>query len=225
MTKFFPLSIIIILLLISVFSSCKKGENDPVLSLKSRKARLCQTWKVTREEGISRYNEYGHYTYSNSCDFSYDGNYKLIHVYGENPIISTAQVAEYTPYDETYSQYCTDYYTFHKDGTFEYTSSNTTTTEKTEYKGIWVFLSADNSMHTKNKEAIRLTYNSCYSTNSSGTSSSDFPDHFLQTKTILIDELKSKDLTLIQDESIDYSSYYWTSNTKEKSTIKLTSVK
>ena len=43
------------MVLVANLSSCKKGENDPFLSLKSRKARLCGEWTVTKSEGTSSY--------------------------------------------------------------------------------------------------------------------------------------------------------------------------
>ena len=47
---------IFIILFIGIFiipsiNSCKKGDGDPVISFKSRDARLCQTWVLTKIEG------------------------------------------------------------------------------------------------------------------------------------------------------------------------------
>jgi hypothetical protein len=45
------LSIIIVIALASTtFHSCKKGENDPLLSIKSRDARIVGTWKLTSSD-------------------------------------------------------------------------------------------------------------------------------------------------------------------------------
>jgi hypothetical protein len=39
-------NLLLILSVLAVFTSCKKGDNDPFLSLKSRKGRLSGDWKV-----------------------------------------------------------------------------------------------------------------------------------------------------------------------------------
>ena len=39
-------NLLLILALVAAFTSCKKGENDPFLSLKSRKGRLAGDWIV-----------------------------------------------------------------------------------------------------------------------------------------------------------------------------------
>ena len=44
----FMLSVLMVLV-----SSCKKGENDPFVSLKSRDARITAKWKLTKIEGTS----------------------------------------------------------------------------------------------------------------------------------------------------------------------------
>jgi len=43
--------ILTVAMAVPMFQSCKKGENDPFLSIKSRKARLCQDWKLVAAEG------------------------------------------------------------------------------------------------------------------------------------------------------------------------------
>ena len=49
---------IILLALPIVFSGCKKGPEDPFLSFRSRKARVCGTWTVTnlRSEVVRKQN-------------------------------------------------------------------------------------------------------------------------------------------------------------------------
>ena len=48
--KIFAL-LMLVILVSPAFNSCKKGENDPAISLKSRDGRLAQTWKLTGIEG------------------------------------------------------------------------------------------------------------------------------------------------------------------------------
>lgn len=54
------------ILLIPGLNSCKKGEGDPAISFKSRDARLCQTWVLTKIEGTKVSNGI-------STTFSYNG--------------------------------------------------------------------------------------------------------------------------------------------------------
>lgn len=53
----------IVLILALSFGACKKGENDPFLSLKTRKGRLSGNWKVT-------FADYSH----NDSTWTYDGS-------------------------------------------------------------------------------------------------------------------------------------------------------
>ena len=48
--KSLSLAIAILVVLPIVFSGCKKGPEDPFLSFRSRKARVCGTWTVTNFE-------------------------------------------------------------------------------------------------------------------------------------------------------------------------------
>jgi hypothetical protein len=52
--SFFCFSIASLLL----FSDCKKGEDDPLLSLRTRKARLAGEWRLLEGEATIRYNYY-----------------------------------------------------------------------------------------------------------------------------------------------------------------------
>ena len=47
----FVLALLFVSLLI--FNNCKKGENDPFLSLKSRDARITSTWKLVKSENTT----------------------------------------------------------------------------------------------------------------------------------------------------------------------------
>ena len=49
MKKIITLSILLIISTITV-QSCKKGENDPLFSLRTRTNRLSGNWKVVKEE-------------------------------------------------------------------------------------------------------------------------------------------------------------------------------
>jgi hypothetical protein len=81
----------------TVLTGCKKGENDPFLSLKSRDARITESWKLVSVEGTANdngtlatdtydgtiwswtYGSFnGSYAYSLSIDISKDGTYQSV---------------------------------------------------------------------------------------------------------------------------------------------------
>jgi hypothetical protein len=59
-----------IIFLISVFSSCKKGPDDPLVSLRSRKARLAGEWRLS--SATVKINYFDHVTFER-----YNLNYKM----------------------------------------------------------------------------------------------------------------------------------------------------
>jgi hypothetical protein len=74
-TKSLFLSLVFGLLLFTTFQSCKKYEDGPALSFRSRTARLCNTWKVdnykvNESDFTSLVSDY-------SETFSKDGNYSF----------------------------------------------------------------------------------------------------------------------------------------------------
>lgn len=103
MNKPFACTIILLVLLVS----CKKSENDPLISIYSREKRLCQDWELVETYGtFSKYDIFGQKLYvyarltykdshlilkspdiSESFDFSFnlnigkDGNYSYVESY------------------------------------------------------------------------------------------------------------------------------------------------
>ena len=74
----------VILLITGLYSGCKKGDEDPLFSILSRKARVCGNWKVT--EGrvsygtpdiieIDDYSEFGHIAINLILQGSITGSY------------------------------------------------------------------------------------------------------------------------------------------------------
>ena len=80
---------------LTVTEACKKGENDPAISLKSRKGRLKGEWKLTSGEVIAVFTISGN---STTTTTTYDGSNETI---GSNTP---------TPYTLSYK--------FEKDGTY-----------------------------------------------------------------------------------------------------------
>jgi hypothetical protein len=64
------LFLLIVLIALPALQSCKKGENDPLISFRSRDARLIGSWKLVKVEGSYDRVQGGNHTYST---FTYDG--------------------------------------------------------------------------------------------------------------------------------------------------------
>lgn len=119
-----------------LLSGCKKGENDPFLSLRSRKARICGEFNVTSYESVYK-------------DPSTNQSRTEILNNGVMTITETDQNGTYTesfPYSAEYA--------FYKDGTFM------TSVKSDAYsmliKGAWFFVGKNKDADLKNKEAIGM---------------------------------------------------------------------
>lgn len=56
-------------------NSCKKGDNDPFLSLASRDARITEVWKLTDyEKTTTNLTTFGEVSYENTTTYTYDGS-------------------------------------------------------------------------------------------------------------------------------------------------------
>lgn len=111
--------IIVGTLLLSVaISACKKGENDPSLSLRTRKARVAGEWKVTSGKGSSQQN--GPWGASTSS-WTFDGT------------TYSTTIGTGAPYAESRMME----FTFEKDG--KYQMVDTWDGTKVTYEGDWNF--------------------------------------------------------------------------------------
>ncbi len=133
MKKVFFLMLIAILAL-PVFQSCKKGENDPAISFLSRKARLVGEWKLTSG------NRQVVYSNGETETYTYDGAL-VVHE-------STGDPTETTVYTRTF--------TIYKDGVF--TSARFEGNNQYYEEGVWYFGPRSKDLDLKNKETV------CFST-------------------------------------------------------------
>ncbi|MBP7497934.1 MAG: hypothetical protein KA792_09755 [Bacteroidales bacterium] len=176
-----------VFLTIFVFQSCKKGEDDPFLSLWSRKHRLTGKWKVKEL--------YASITYTDSTlkqtlrgSIKFNGNYM--------EIISGTAVQSY-PYYESL--------TINRDGTFnqEIISNNI----KQNVKGIWYWVGKNKDIGLKNKEAVSFVG---FIINS-GTFSSNYSSiSIAPTNTLIIKELRNNELVISYNYTqSDSKGYYY----------------
>lgn len=162
-----------VLLLTTVFTACKKGENDPFLSLRSRKARIAGEWNL----------DYAEYVHSNTL--ANTTTTESISFYDQTEVtVNSTQVSGSTINYEVLSSPCTVKLTIEKDGT--YTQVKTKNNEVTTTTGTWIFLKKNDENDLKNKEAILLTETSI--TDPSGTTTTTG----IAGKVYTIDQLRNK---------------------------------
>lgn len=115
-------------LIITTIMSCKKGENDPFISVRSRDARITGTWKLTSME-------------STEIETQSDGS------------TSTTETST-TTYDGTYINYSGEYFnpnTFAMDDTtYSYTYTHEMNIEKDGTYSVSVLEDGDNEVYTSN---------------------------------------------------------------------------
>lgn len=133
------LAIILIPLAIMItISECKKGEDDPFISLRSRKARVAGEWNISKSISTT--------TSGNPtviCTTSYDGSTEISTCGTSNPSVR-AVVNEVT---------------FEKDGTLRWHTETTPaggTKVTSDYEGIWNFNSGVGEL--KKKEQISFYF-------------------------------------------------------------------
>ncbi len=179
--------IIVIALTAPFFTACKKGENDPGLSIKSRTSRLTGEWELTEMERTSTS------TYSGTSSTS------ITTFNGSNMTSTSGSYTSTSIYSETIE--------IMKDGTYKSNTNQTYTESGNIYtnssEGTWAWVSGNKEDEYKNKERICFTTTSSTSTSSYGGSSStsifsadgDNNDLYVMK----IDELSSKTLVFTRE--------------------------
>lgn len=183
-----PLSILL-------FSACKKGENDPFLSLRSRKARVAGEWTVTKISSTQTNVSNGT---TDVMVISYDGQ-----SYHETVTSTTGGVSQTSSSTSTVSLKLT----LEKDGT--YTETYVENGDTQVIKGTWIFLAKSKENDLKNKEAILLTETSHESNSGSNVQTG------LDGQTFVIDQLKNKEMVWTSTSS--YTSNDGSSGSSESS--------
>ena len=144
---------------------CRKGENDPLFSLRTRKARITGVWKL--QSGTYSYDSPGTY----NLEVEYDGANATERLNGT--------VKNSYPF--------TISFTINKDFTFERVTDENRF-RKIE-KGSWFFNKKSKKLDLKNKEAIVLSISSIESSGKTTTFGGARADEIL-----IIDMLKNDEL-------------------------------
>ena len=180
-----------------VLSSCKKGEDDPFLSLRSRKARIEGTWTLTSFE--SRQTSTSSSGTSVTTTFFDSGTETHTQTLSPTgfPATTTTDVSNYT-----------EQFIFEKDGTYVRTHTDSDGVMTT--KGTWFFLGKSKENEIKNKEAIYLTEtNTTYDGASTAYTG-------LVGQTLIIKQLKNEEMVLTSSSTTTGEDY---SNSQESVTV------
>lgn len=186
-------ALLLIFLPSALFISCKKGENDPAISFRSRKARIVGDWKL--DKGTNKYT-----SESFNVTTTFNGT-------------SGTEVTNSITRNFTYIYELS----FRKDGTFSYHSSQTfegATPEIYKFEGQWSFARKNKAGNLKNKESILLTYISGTYT-SDGVTSSGSQSKPTDGELYIIDQL---DHELMVIKSVSTTSYASNTNVSESKT-------
>jgi len=183
---------ITIVLFISViaFSGCKKGEDDPGISFRSRTARFAGEWTLTSMDKTtiqtsSYYSSTTHETYNGSTLTN------VFTVEGLSPQTTTRS------YVETFNT--------EKDGTYKFTKVDDGDTYAEA--GNWMWLDENDNMDIENKEAVLLTATKIIEGDDSDTYSGKSN---LDGNVMLLKRLANKEMVVL----IEYSSTDSDGNTK-----------
>jgi hypothetical protein len=204
--KKLKLSILALLAIAAVAPSCKKGEEDPALSLSSRKSRFAGEWKVSTYEetstGTTTYNN-ANPVYTSTTTGTSSIKDGALSASSTNTSTQTGS----TPSTNTATGTATEYtYTFEKDGTWKakrsikitagsntFGGSTTTSaanyTETYEWEGTWQFLGKNKSQELKNKEAVVLSIlKETYSDLDISTANSQYSSSSANSRTWAVNE-------------------------------------
>ena len=166
-----------------IVPSCRKGENDPLISLRTRKARVTGLWKL--ESGTYNYVSPGII----NLEVEYDGENATERLNGK--------------FKEAY-----DYsieFKISKNNTFErvIVARGFSKTEK----GNWFFNKKSKELGLKNKEAIILSFTSVESSGITTTYSGARSDEILVIDRLKNDELIFKDEKTFSSTTTDTEKY------------------
>lgn len=183
------IALLVAVFALPTFNSCKKGENDPGISLNSRKSRLVGEWKLTAGTAVE-----------NDASTIYNYSYN-----GSTCVVSGSGNASWS-YTESMS--------IKKDGTFILTIFDDG--DQSVLEGNWYFLGANKDEDIKDKEAVDFVYTKWTQTPSGGTPSVVTFTGFFNGNmpyngfgfTWLLDQLKSKEIIVKHKSSITGTSTY-----------------
>lgn len=198
-------AIAIIIIFSSSYIGCKKGDGDPFISLKSRKARVEGDWKVTMYKATGSYSSGGSSPNTQSYSETYDGTTWTTNVTSNGTVLTPSSSAV------TYT------YSFTKDGTYkmhkdELPAGGTTKTIRDE-EGTWNFLAGVGD--AKNKEFLSLIVTKSTIVSGNVTSTNIYDTRTGSVSTWQINTLKNKEMVVQWDNNYSDDSGYKDDDTYE----------
>jgi len=156
------------------FTACKKGENDPGISLASRTGRLVGKWNMTK-------GEIKETSGGTTTTETFEGT-----AYTYNPGGGSAITGTFVGTIE-----------FEKGGVYTITQTRTIGGTAVTYtdKGNWSWVGKNKEQDLKNKEAVYLASTS-FTSNSGGTTTTSTWTNPVDGSIWLIDQLKSKEMII-----------------------------
>jgi hypothetical protein len=186
-------------------ASCKKGENDPALSLRSRTARLTGEWKVSSSTFTST-NSNGLASSTNTS--SYDGVVENFTFYvAGQPVVGTINYA----YDMT----------FNKDGSFLITTTYDNGFIET-VAGSWAFMGKNKAAEIKNKELVVLSNKVITEKSGNNNYTEMYKGTFMTSDYLILDRLSNNEIIITIDETNNSTSTGNTNSSSRKGTLTLT---
>lgn len=193
------------LVVLSIFQSCKKGDNDPLIALQTRKARLVNHWKA---EKIERKIDVI-YTNVDDTDSTITQNIIFENNYEVNTTAIQGVTFDTTFIDSMLMQYEIK---INKDGSYVQDIIDQTNYTIETIEGNWIFLGKSEKENLKNKEAILLTTTKRLTSDGTNTNIINYTD--LDGVTIVLDRLKNDELitvvekSFIDDTGLQSGTYY-----------------
>jgi hypothetical protein len=197
---------IVLVVMAGIFMfGCKKGANDPFLSLQSRTARITGVWDLTSADFQKIYNDGGN---TETYHFSFDGTQMSRTLDGDGDTFDYSEKI-----------------TINKDGTFTFekeeedlywkyhieTFSWESGIYKTTVTGVWYFLDGNNALEVKNKERVAFLQQTVKVVDPDGnTNIDDYSGRSNANETIfLLDRLANKEIVTLYDyqETVDSETY------------------
>ncbi|MFH2142767.1 MAG: hypothetical protein ABIJ97_10110 [Bacteroidota bacterium] len=233
--------ILVVLAIPFIVTSCKKGENDPFISLKSRNARLVGEWKIS-ESTVSNTSNYTYdgstYTQTTSTVGSENVNdisYTSTETVTETFTVGSNSTTTITTTTGT-GTISTNKITFEKDGVFKMEEIKTINFKETVegqsgisewsestnslMNGIWYWAAENKTIETKNKEVIVFQITSSFYSytktgdqTGDGSSTQTYTGNDCPQMHYKIDKLTSKDMVIMEDDSYASGDYSSTSST------------
>jgi hypothetical protein len=174
--KNIKLLLLFVILISTILPSCKKGENDPFLTLRARKARITGEWRLT--SGLATY--------------FYNDTIQTLNYFGSSVAIDYSTINNGTFATENVSY--SEKWTIKKDNSFiiiknfPYYSLTIT--------GLWNFGNKDKKLELKNKESIefKATSKKYTFTGNNGSDTYTYSGSYCPIYIYSIDQLKNKEI-------------------------------